>query len=154
MNLGEILSAQDNGKALVGRPVEFQIVKKRVRYTVKALFFPVSEAERQQSKRDAVKYLRSLPDYQKTEEGILPPIPDDVREEERQYRFLATALHNPENEDAKFIRNSDYSDFRAGVVVDQINWLGRQYDKYIQDEYPEILTDSDCKDLEDEAAGK
>lgn len=154
MNLGEILSSQESGKALVGRLVTFQVVRKRIRHSVTAMFFPVGEAERQQTKRDAVKFLRTLPDYQKDEDGTLPVIPADVLSEERQYKFLAAALHNPDNPDAKFILNKDYATFREGVVVDQINWLGREYDRYIRDEYPEVLTEKDRKDLEDEATEK
>jgi hypothetical protein len=158
MKLGEILSQEDNARPLVGHDVEFWIKKGNTqRFRVKAKMYPLGEADRQQAKRDAVKYLRTLPDYKETERDgstYLPPIPEMVRLEEEEYKRLCLILHDADDPTSKFVLNADYATFRAGVTIEQVNWLGREYDRYISEEYPELLSEKQRKELEDEARSK
>jgi len=158
MKLGEILSQEDQGRPLVGHEVEFWIKKgNERRFRVKAKMYPLGEADRQQARRDAVKFLRTLPDYKETERDgapYLPPIPEMVRYEEEEYKRLCLILHDVDDPSAKFVLNADYSAFRSGVTVEQVNWLGREYDKYIASEYPELLSEKQRGELESEALSK
>ena len=66
MQLGSILQEQ-TGTPCVSHPVEFSLLKMtangKMRFRVKALMFPVTEAERLTSARIAVDSLRALPEY-------------------------------------------------------------------------------------------
>lgn len=157
MTLGDILESGE-GVAIVGRPVEFWVAQKAKRFLVKGLLHPVSEAARQEAKRTALAWLRQQPEYKKRkdETGVSydPEIPLLVVREEAQYRFLQQALRNPDDPTVLLIPNSHFAEFRDGVVVEQVNWLDREYNQLIRDEYPEIATEEQREDLEQQAAGK
>ncbi len=155
MQLGNILSSSP-GEPCVGKEVEFHILRQtaqgRQRYRVKAILLPVSEADRQAARRDAVSYLRTLTEYAE-KEGYVPPIPPAVVENETLIKFLCCALHDADNPIAKFVDSQSYGRFRDGITVEQLVWLNRTYDKYISDEYPEIGA-PDMAQLEEQALGK
>lgn len=159
MQLGSILDS-DGDEPTMGRPVEFRILKTTAkgkrRYRVKAILYPVSEADRQQSQREALTYLRTAPGspYRQKEDQPLPEIPESVLREERSYRFLATALHTTEDSRVKLVGAEDYETFRQGVVLEQVLWLNREYDDMIAQEYPEVLTKEQREQLVRQAAGK
>lgn len=155
MQLGSILTASP-GEPCAVKEVEFHLMRKtgqgRQRHRVKAVLLPVSEADRQAAKRDAVSYLRTTPEYQERD-GFLPPIPPHAVEQETVYKFLSYALHDAENPLTKFVGASDYVLFRDGIVAEQVAWLTRVYDKFITDEYPETGA-PDMADLEEQALKK
>ena len=163
MQLGAILDAGD-GEPLVGRPVEFRIKKQTAKgprvMRVKAVLLPVGEADRQQSKRDALTYLRTTAgsSYRKVEGEPEPPIPGDVLGEERSYQLLRYALHDADDPSVRLLGPADYERFRQGLTVEQVNWLGREYDALIEEQYPETLTPERRKQLlqklADDALGK
>lgn len=159
MQLGSILDG-DGDEPTVGRPVEFRILKTTAkgkrRYRVKAVLYPVSEAERQQSQREALNYLRTAPGspYRQKEDQPLPEIPDMVLREERSYRFLAAALYTAEDSRVKLVGAEDYEAFRQGVVLEQVQWLNGEYDDMIANEYPELITKEQREQLVRQAAGK
>lgn len=156
MQLGSILTASP-GEPCATCEVEFYLMRRtgtgRQRHRVKAVLLPVSEADRAQAKRDAVSYLRTLPQYS-DRDGMLPPIPSDVVEQEALYKFLCAALHDADDPVVKFVGSADYSLFRDGVVMEQVIWLDGVYKKFIADEYPEIGAAAALPDLEEQAAKK
>ena len=141
MQLGSILSEQI-GEPCVSHPVEFHLFKQtregKKRFRVRALMFPVGEAERLQSERAAESWLRQQSDYQRTDKGELPPIPGVLLAQERVYRFLVAALHCEDDPVCKLVGADDYATFRAGLVNEQIDWLWEQYKAFIQREYSEL----------------
>lgn len=153
MQLGTILSGSP-GEPCATKEVEFHLMRDsaqgRQRYRVKAVMLPVSEADRQAARRDAVSYLRTLPAYRESE-GVSPPIPQGVVENEAVLKFLAYALHDIDNPLAKFVGSNDYHSFRSGLTVEQVLWLNKVYEKYIDDEYPELAP---IVELESQALGK
>ncbi len=159
MQLGSILG-DDQGEACVTERVEFTFNRKTStglrKHKVAAIFLPVSVQDRATSRRAALAYLRSLPDYKEREEiggeRYVPPIPASVLEEECAYRFLAEALHDVDDSRVKFVGAADYGLFRDGVILEQVNWLHDVYKRYIAREYSELTPD--LKALEDEAAKK
>ena len=159
MQLGSILG-DDQGEACATERVEFTFNRKTStglrKHKVSALFLPVSVQDRAASRRAALAYLRSLPDYKEREEQgggrIVPPIPASVLEDECAYRFLAEAMHDVDDPRVKFVGAADYGLFRDGVILEQINWLHDLYQKYIAREYSELTPD--LKDLEEQAAKK
>ena len=155
MQLGNILSSSP-GEPCATKEVEFHLTRPtaqgRQRYRVKAVLLPVSEADRQAARRDAVTFLRTLPEYAERD-GFIPPIPQSVIENETLIKFLATALHDADNPVSKFVDAPSYGRFRDGITVEQLVWLSRTYDKFISDEYPEIGA-PDLKNLEEQALGK
>lgn len=155
MQLGSILTGSP-GEPCATREVEFHIMRKtasgRQRHRVKAVFLPVSEADRLAARRDAVAYLRSTPEYAE-KDGIPPPIPQSVVDQEAVYKFFCYALHDVDSAVTKFVGAHDYFLFRDGIIGEQVGWLNKAYERYIEDEYPEIGA-PDMVDLEDQAAKK
>lgn len=156
MQLGSFLSGTD-AEPCVPDEVEFHVMKKigtgRTRRLVRAVFLPVSEEERLASRRDAINYLRTLPEY-KEHDGVAPPIPSWLIIEEELYKFLQAALHDPDNLACKFVDNTSYPAFRSGIVMAQVEWLLAKYKRYIKEQYPETLTPAEVAQLEEEALGK
>lgn len=160
MNLGSILSSSA-GEPCATRRVEFHLMRQtaqgRKRYRVEVLLLPVSEADRQAARRDAVAFLRTLPEYRE-QEGVggdpprLPVIPQTVVDNEAFIKFLTYALHDVENPIVKFVDSQSYGRFRDGLTVEQLAWLNRTYERFIEDEYPELTPD--MPDLEAQALGK
>ncbi len=155
MQLGNILSSSP-GEPCATKEVEFHLMKLtaqgRQRYRVKAVLLPVSEADRLAARRDAVTFLRSLPEYM-DRDGASPPIPQYAVDNEVGYKFLAYALHDADNPIVKFVGANDYHAFRSGLVLEQMLWLNDVYARFIRDEYPEIGA-PDLKNLEEQALGK
>lgn len=141
MQLGSILSEQI-GEPCVSHPVEFHLFKQtregKKRFRVRALMFPVGEAERLQSERAAESWLRQQAEYKKPEDGPLPQIPATIIFEERAYRFLVAALHCEDDPVCKLVGADDYATFRSGIVREQVDWLWEQYKAFIKREYPEL----------------
>lgn len=166
MQLGAILDAGDD-EPLLGRDVEFRIKKQTGKgqrlVRVKARLLPVGEADRQQSKRDALVYLRTAAGspYRKPEkpkDGPEAAIPADVLGEERSYQLLKYALHDADDTSVRFVGAADYERFRQGLTVEQVNWLHREYEALIEEQYPETLTPERRRELAaqlaEQAAGK
>lgn len=153
MQLGSILT-DSPGEPCATEEVEFHVMRQtaagRKRFRVKAVLLPVSEQDRGAARRDALGFLRTLPEYQERD-GAQPPIPQTVVEQEATYKFLCYALHDVDNPLTKLVGAQDYTSFRAGVVLEQIQWLNGVYDRFIAREYPEIAP---MKDLEQQAAKK
>lgn len=159
MQLGSILDG-DGGEPTVGRTVEFRILKTtakgKQRYRVKAKLYPVSEADRQQSEREALTYLRTAPGspYRPKEDAPPAEIPEKVLREERAYRFLIYALFTPEDSRVRLVGAEDYEAFRQGLIYEQVTWLNGEYADMIAQEYPEILPEDQKRKLVEQAAGK
>lgn len=155
MQLGQILSSSP-GEACATKPVELHVMQMtaggRRRHRVRAVLLPVSEADRAAAKRDAQSYLRTLPAYAE-KDGIAPPIPPAVLEQEAVYKFLCAALHDADDPLCKLVGAQDYHNFRSGLVLEQVLWLKGVYDRFIDEEYPEIGA-PDLKDLEEQAKKK
>lgn len=153
MQLGSILTGSP-GEPCATEEVEFHVMKQtaggRKRFKVRGLLLPVSEEDRGAARRDALGFLRSLPEYQERD-GITPPIPQSVVEQEATYKFLCYALHDPDSPLTKLVGATDYHSFRAGLVLEQIHWMNGVYDRFIAREYPEIAP---MKELEQQAAKK
>lgn len=155
MRLGSILS-DSVGEPCAVKEVEFYLLKQTaqgpLKHVVKAVFLPVTETERCATKREALDYLRSSPEYQKKDDGTIPRIPEDVLETEETLRFLVSALRDSDNPKARFVGPEDYAVFRAGLVGKQLIWLLNQYIGFVNAEYPEITPD--MGKLVSEAEGK
>lgn len=142
MNLGQFLSEGDPLPPVL-LPVEFHINVRGgngvSRRRVRAVLAPVSEAERLAARREALEFLRGLPEY-KGEDGkpeTAKPIPGWVLEQEDAYRFLSKALRDEDNPVSAFVHADQYARFRDGVVLEQVKWLNRIYEEFIAVEYPE-----------------
>lgn len=153
MNLGTILSSTP-GEPCASREVEFLLMRMtaqgRQRYRVKGALLPVGEADRLAARRDALAYLKTLPEYAERD-GVSPPIPASAVEQETVYKFLQAALHDPENLLCKLVDSSSYGAFRSGILAETVQRLVTAYDKFISDEYPE---NTDLAQLEERALGE
>lgn len=168
MQLGNILNL-DPGVPVVSSPVEFSFLKystegpKRVR--IKAQLLPVSEADRQKSKAEALKFLftdpnssyREIPEdpkeKQKDRSKPLAP-PKDAIVSEELYKLIAYALYDEEDPTKRLVAPHEYPLFRAGLVMAQVEWLVKEYHQLIDDEYPETLPPEEHQALVNEAAKK
>lgn len=157
MNLGQFLT---EGETLppVMLPVEFYITVRGsggvTRRRVRALMAPVSEADRLSARREALEYLKNLPEY-KGDDGkpdTAKPVPSWALEQEDAYRFLAKSLRDADMPESQFVHADQYGRFRDGVVLEQVRWLNRMYDEFIAAEYPETgLTLAQLQGLETQA---
>lgn len=157
MNLGQFLS---EGETLppVLLPVEFFINVRGAggvtRRRVRALMAPVSEAERLSARREALEFLKTLPEY-KGEDGkpeSAKPIPQWAVEQESTYRYIAKSLRDADMPEAAFIHADQYARFRDGIVLEQVLWLNKIYDEFIAAEYPETgLTLAQLQGVESQA---
>lgn len=153
MTLGDILSDGESVPT-IGRPVEFSIRKNGRKYRAKAELHPVSEKERHEANRAALKFLRTQPQFKKREDGSEPYIPESELSAEEAYKIIQAALRVPGCADQAFIDTDSYTDFRAGITIDQIRWLNKEYSELIKDEYPEIVSEQQRKEIDEEATGK
>lgn len=162
MNLGSILSG-DTGEPCVADLIEFYLMRQtsqgRQRFRIQAALLPISAADRQAARRDALNFLRTLPEYQEREDAdsglkVAPPIPSQVLDAEFVTRLLVYALHQPDNLIAKLVSGPDYALFRQGLTTEQITWMHGRYDKYLRTQYPELIPPETMADLEQQAAGK
>lgn len=155
MQLGNILSSSP-GEPCATKEVEFHLMRQtaqgRQRYRVKAVMLPVSEADRLAAKRDALAFLRTLPEYAERD-GFSPPIPQSALDQETAYKFICYSLHDADNPLTKLVGANDYHAFRNGITLEQVLWLNDVYARFIRDEYPEIGA-PDMAQLEEQALGK
>ena len=153
MNLGSILR-DSPGEPCASREVEFFLLRQtaqgRQRFRIKGALLPVGEADRLAAKRDAVAYLKTLPEYAERD-GVTPPIPQSAVEQETVYKFLQAALHDPDNLLCKLIDSASYGAFRSGILAETVQRLITAYDRFIADEYPES---ADLAQLEEQALGE
>lgn len=162
MNLGTILQ-QDDGLPCAGRPVAFHLTKyvpgQRPKvYEVKAILYPVGEAQRHEAARAAEHYLRTAAGspYKAAEGKPAPFIPDDALNAETLYRFLVLALCDLDGN--RLVDEASYERFRQGLVQEQILWLRDEYAQLIKEEYPELMTEAEkaaaVARMAEQAAGK
>ena len=160
MTLGDILSSSV-GVPIVGKVVEFHVSRLedgvRRAFKAKALLVVASVLEQEQISAETEAYLRSKKEWSEKKTGPLsvkPPIPDEVFQAERQYKFLAFVLRDHENPIRRFVENDQYEQFKQAIIPQQIGWLSREYFALVKQEYPEIMTKDDVEDLNKEAEGK
>ncbi len=158
MKLGNLLTASP-AEPIVTWPVEFHVLRqgpdglRRIR--VKAWFMPVSEADRHKAEYEAAEFLRTHPESSYRQEDNKPVVftPMGPLTAEKNYKLLSYALHDEENH-RLIVDTVDYLMFRKGIVAEQASWLVEQYDKFIKQEYPEIVPPEQKNKLVDEATGK
>lgn len=143
MQLGNILATAQT--PIVYRVIDFHVLGmtpdgKQSKVKAQAALGFVSEAERLESKRLAAQHRKAG---------------DDLAEEE-YYWFLLAALRDAEDPTRAFCAADaqGIAMFRASLVLDQVRWFLRQYDKFVLDEYPEMATPEQQKTLIEEAKGK
>lgn len=160
MTLGDILSSSV-GVPMVGKDVEFHVSRLedgiRKAYKAKAKLIVASVLEQEQITAETETYLRKKPEWAERKTGALsvkPPIPDEVFQSERQYKFLAFVLRDHEHPIRRFIENDQYEQFKQAIIPQQIGWLSREYFALVEQEYPEIMTKEEIEALNKEAEGK
>lgn len=160
MTLGDILSSSV-GVPIVGKVVEFHVSRLedgiRKSFKAKARLVVASVLEQEQISAETEAYLRKKPEWAEKKTSALsvrPPIPDEVFQAERQYKFLAFVLRDHENPIRRFVENDQYEQFKQAIIPQQIGWLSREYFALVEQEYPEIMTKEDVEDLQTEAEGK
>lgn len=140
MQLGNILSTAKD--PVVCKPVSFWVLGeqdgKQVRAKAEAVLAFVSEAARAEARHFAA--------------ASLGPGADLVVEE--IYRFLMVALRDKDDPSRQFCPNGDIGIFRSAIIMDQVLWLRRQYDAFVRDEYPELMTPKQQTGLAEQAAGE
>jgi len=159
VQLGQILSDAQELSG-VGLGVEFHVSKRLpsgalAKTRVKATLWPVSETDRAQARESAREYLLSAPDspHRRALKDEASPISMLALEDEITRQFLRYALRDAERPAQQLISDTDYPLFRNGVVMEQIEWLMKQYKVLLQKEYPEVFTEEDREALEG-AAGE
>jgi len=151
MQLGNILSTAT--QPVVAKPVRFRVLvsppgEPQRHAVAEAVLAFVDEDARHESKRLAVLGLKSKEPYRSG-----TPIPEDELIEEEFYRFLMVALRDKDDPAQQFCPNSDYPRFRQALILRQVRWLLGQYDAFVNEEYPELLTKDQQEALLQEAQG-
>lgn len=150
MQLGNILSGAR--EPLVCKPVSFQVLHEGdqgqlLKVKAEAALAFVSEDRREESRRLAREWLATH-DYKDK------VIPADVLDEEENRWFLMLALRDKDDTSRQFCSRSDYGLFRKAVIAAQLSYLFRVYQQFVSDEYPELATPEQQKQIEGEAKGK
>lgn len=140
MNLGSIL--QNPSEPVVSRVVEFHVLTMtpdgtQGRAKARAALVFVSEAQRQDALRDAAA---NLP-----RGGNL--------EDEENYWVLMAALRDADNPVMPFVPGNDVKMLKSALIIHQVRWLIREYKRFVDDEYPELITIDQKQDLEEQARG-
>lgn len=149
MQLGNILAGAT--QPVVCKPVAFHVLGvgvdgKQVKVKAEAVFRFVDEAEREDLRRKSRAYLEDK-DYKGQS------VPADAAREEYLRYFLMSALRDKDDPARAFCPEGEYSRFRAALIREQVLWLHSAYDQFVSDEYPELLTEEQQKDLSKQAAG-
>lgn len=134
--LGNILK-RGGGVALTGRAVKFHIVTEdadgnRNQHQVAAVMLPVTEEDRLAAHAEA----RAFCEEQKSPHAY---------QVETDLRFLQKALRDPENLKVQFVMANEVHLLRRGLVMEQLQFLSREYDSLLKDQYPECFTVEDFK---------
>lgn len=150
MQLGSILSSAR--EPLVCKPVKFQVLAEDerqlpVKATAEAVLAFVSEEAREESRRYACEYLEQH-DYKGK------PIPADALEQEEARFFLLMALRDKDDPSRLFCPRAEYARLRRALIARQVTWLIETYQQFVLDEYPELATPEQQKELDDQAQGK
>ena len=157
MQLGQILDSQE-GVSCVGEEVTFWLNVKDssnrwIKRQIKALLYPVSAPEKTDVLRQAEQYLRTRPDWSE-KDGKLPPIPAYVVSNEVDIRFLFAALRDADDPGRPLVEVANYERFRLGLVDQTIDALTKAHAAFMASEYPEIVSATDMRKLEEQAKGK
>jgi hypothetical protein len=158
MQLGQLLDNVGDHIPLVCEPVTFWLNTRdsegRVfKVKVRALLAPVSEPEKVDCMRQAEQWLRSQPDYAE-KDGKLPAIPAIAVSEEIDIRFLCMALRDIDNSARPLVETANYARFRLGLTAQVSSALHREYKAFMSREYPDIVSDTQMRQLEEQAKGK
>lgn len=71
--------------------------------------------------------------------------------EERVYRLMVEAMHDPDDARKRFVGADEVDTFREILVFEQLQALDRAYAELIREEYPETLNEADLKAMKREA---
>lgn len=142
MNLGNLLK-QAGGTPLTGRLVRFKFLsadsqKNLVEQDAEAMLFPVSEKQRAELVRAARDYVQ---EYDQQEGSVTfgqPLHPEANLDDEITYRFLLAALRDVEDQRIPWALPEQLPMVRKGLIQQQCIWLGKEYDAYLADQYPEL----------------
>lgn len=141
MRLGNILQ-QKGGVPESGRPVKFQVrTKDKQGYTSRvwceAVVFPLSEAERGEVEAAARAYCAAHPEV--------------LLGDEAAYRKVQRFLRDPEDVRVCFFVEKELDMLRGGLVYRQVERLLSEYEKHMEEEYPEVLDAAQEEALVEEA---
>ena len=159
MNLGNILR-QAGGTPLTGRLVAFQFIsadtqKNLVEQRVEAMLYPVSEKQRADLVRAAREYCQETDGQEGSATFGQLLHPEANLDDEITYRFLLAALRDVEDHRVPWALPEQLPMLRKGLIQQQCIWLGKQYDAYLADVYPELRgeqpTAADAARVKDQA---
>lgn len=74
--------------------------------------------------------------------------------QEKVYWFLMAALRDKDNPARRFCLNAEIDKFRSALIAEQVIWIKGQYDRFVQDEYPELATAEQQDELAEQALEK
>ena len=142
MNLGNLLR-QEGGTPLTGRLVQFKFVsadsqKNLIERDAEAMLFPVSERQRAELVRAARDYCGEYDQQEGSATFGQPLHPEANLDDEITYRFLMAALRDVEDQRIPWALPEQLPVIRKGLIQQQCIWLGKQYDAYLADQYPEL----------------
>lgn len=150
MKLGEIFN-QIEGEPVIGKEVEFRLIKTTTEgqesYKIKGIFRILTELDRRDAQKRAEEAL--LEEYKDNKFSIT----SDVRLFEQKIWELVLSIYDPEDT-RKRILDKDVTLFKKGLTIPMLNHLIKQYEKFVIDEYPELITAEEYADLEEQAAKK
>ncbi len=150
MKLGEIF-AQQQGDPIVGKEVEFRLIKTspegQQAYKIKGIFHILTELDRREALERATEAL-------KAEYADKQNMPDQTtRVFEQKIWEMILCIYDPEDE-RKRLLDRDAMLFKKGLTIPMLNHLIQQYEKFVTDEYPELVSDQEFNDMVAEAGKK
>ena len=110
----------------------------------------MSAPEKTEVLRQAEQYLRTRAEWAE-KDGKLPPIPAYIVSNEVDIRFLFAALRDIDDPGRPLVEVANYERFRVGLVDQTIDALTKAHAAFMASEYPEIVSATDMRKLEEQA---
>lgn len=148
MQLGKIFS-ETQGEPLIGKEVEFRLIKTMAEgqsiYKIKGVFHILTEEDRRRA-------ITAAQDSLNAEYTNQYP-PQDIRMIEEKIWMMAYCIYDPEDQRRRLFPN-DVALFKKGITLPVLDYLVREYEKFVIDEYPEIVSADQFEDLASQAIKK
>lgn len=150
MQLGEILAGVT--ESVKSEPVKFRVLGEgpegeQVSAQAEAVMVFVDEDKREKFRLKARAWLEAH-DYKGK------PVPSIVLDEEESRWFLMAALRDKSDPSKAFCPEAQYELFRKALIAQQVSYLYGLYREFIKNEYPELASDEQKRELVEAAAGE
>ncbi len=103
-----------------------------------ATILPIGENERIAARHEARQFCIENPEYEVEAESAI--------------QFISRFLHDPDDLRLKWVLGEELGQLRAGLVKQKVEYLLKEYEQHVQDQYPELAQPTTEESLKTEIA--